>query len=186
MDLVTDVRINGYYGAIRLIGQKVVVPRRAGTLVPRQESRVRVQHHVVLLVGYRAQNLALGVARILEQGQRLIGVRGQDDMIERFGLPLGRSQRDPLCVSANAPNGSAQADPLAEGADDTLDVAVRAALDDVPLMMLVHAEQSVVVEEAEEEAGRELEQLRRAGGPDCRPHGNDVALDERAREATVR
>ena len=61
-----------------------VVPARAGARVARQHSFVGVQRRDVALIADRAEDLALGGARVGKHAQRLIAVRRHDHTVEEL------------------------------------------------------------------------------------------------------
>ena len=75
-------------GAQRLgLAQQVKVPRRARAAAAREQGGVGVQHRLVVLVGDRAEHLALAPGGVAQQRERLVGVGGDHDLVEALGVP---------------------------------------------------------------------------------------------------
>ena len=80
---------------------QVVVPARPRAAAPRQHPHVGVQHRLVALVGDRAQDLVLAVGGVAEQAERLVGVRGHDDLVEALGLAAAGRDQHVVAVAAD-------------------------------------------------------------------------------------
>ena len=79
----------------------------------RQQRRIGVEYDVVRLIRNRRENFALGRGRILEQGERLVGMAGKHELVE--AVPVAGCIADKHAVVAAAgtptPPGEAPAGP---------------------------------------------------------------------------
>ena len=157
-----------------------VVPARPGSPSGRQNGCVGVQGRIVDLIRNRRKDLTLFVRRVGQHPQRLIAVGGDDDLVEPLATLVGRNL-DRIVEAAHRAHRRSQPDPVAEGRDELLDIGAGAALDDAPGVMTVDAQQAVVVEKAEQEAGGDRFHTLRIGRPDGSGHRHQVVLDETSR-----
>ena len=107
-------------------------------------------------VAERAEESLLVVARVLEQGERLVGVRGDDDPVEAMALAVVGRQLDTVRVTPERMRTEAEPQPRAERSGDRPDVGVGAAAHRPP-GEAPEPEHAVVVEEADRVRRRELE-----------------------------
>ena len=161
--------------------EQVVVPARPRAAAAREQGSIGVQDRLVGLVGDRAQQLVLAGRRVGEQLQRLVGVGGEDDLVEALGVVAARRDRDVVGVPGDLVDRSREAETVTPRRGQRLDVAVRAAGDRPPLRAVAEAEHPVVGEELDQEARGEAPHLARVGRPHRRGLGHDQAVDERAR-----
>ena len=166
--------------------RQVVVPARPRPPAARQQAPVGVQDGLVGLVGEGAEDLLLRRRRVGEHRERLVGVRGDDDLVEALGLAARRRDLHAVVEALDRAHGRREADAVGERRGERLDVALGAAGDGAPLRPPAQAEHAVVVEELDEEARRERPHLLRVGGPDRGGLRHDHALDERVGDAERR
>ena len=133
-----------------------------------------MQHHIVGLVGKRAQYVTLGRAGLVQQCQRLVGVRCQHDLVEGQLAAVGHFQYHLGGLPVQAPHRDTGEDALLETLAQGAQVFARAALNHPPLGPVVDRQQAVVAEKAQEKAQGKIEDGSAVGGPDGRSHGREV------------
>ena len=171
----------------RAVLEQVVVPARPRAPALREQARVGVEHGLVAAVRDRAQQLVLAVAGVGEQRQRLVGMGGEDDLVEPLRLTAGGRDGHAVRMALDRAHRRGEPQPHAPVARDRVDVARRAAGDGAPARPPAEAEHAVVVEELGEEARREAPHLVRVGGPDRgRPAARSAARRTPARSAGAR
>ncbi len=157
-------------------GAALVVPCGPGGAALGHHRGVGVQHRPVGLVADRAQEFALERAGIGQQGQRLVGVGGQHQLVEAFPAGVGE-QPHAMRLAVHRSHGRAQA-LVRQAGQDLVHVVPRAAGHRPPLRAVVHLQQPVVVAEADYGADRELQHLLGRAAPDAGGHGQEVAVAE--------
>ena len=138
-----------------------------------------MQHRFVLLVRNGAQHFALQARGVPQHAERLIRMAGHEHLIETLGASRARLHQHAVPHAPHAHHRRIEANAVLEGRNQFLDIARRTAADGAPLRAVVHRQHAVVVEETDEEARRKGQHARRIGGPDGRPHGDEVIADER-------
>jgi hypothetical protein len=135
-----------------------------------------VQPDVVGLIGHVPEDGPLSVARIRQQGQGLIAVTGEDHLVKMGSCPW-LVTTTPSATRRTASTGVARrmrdCQPAVSGP-----MYSRATRDHIPLGPVRHLQQPVVGEKPQEEAQGEGTHVRQGGGPDGRPHGQDVVAGE--------
>lgn len=106
----------------------------------------------------------------------MVGVAGEHHAVESVGVAIFEDDVDVGGRALDALNGGEEVDAILERRDEATDVFAGAAFDGPPGVLGVEAEESVVVEEAEEGEGGEVEHLSGRGGPDGRGHGDEVEV----------
>ncbi len=171
--------------AVFLLGRArtLVVPRGPGSTALRQHAGVGVQHGAVGLVANVPQQAGFVGRGLAQQGQCLVGVGGQHDVVEALGTAVG-VHGDALRVAVNGAHRGIQ--PLVgDGGDDAFDVTTRATGHGPPLGTTVHLDESVVVAEADHRGDRKLQHLRRRATPDAGHHGQEVPVPELGAETVL-
>ena len=102
------------------------------------------------------------------------------DAVEALGRGVAGAHLDAVLAAAHAAHRHAQARRGAEPGGERRHVGRRAALDRVPLRRVAHAEQPVVVEEADEEARRHLAHAPGRRRPDRGAHRRQEVIGQRA------
>ena len=103
---------------------------------------------------------------------------GDDNFVKAFGcMPVG-AYFDVVGVAGNRLHGSIELYAVGERAGQHFDIAVRTALDYAPARSVLALEETVVVEEADKAACRELVHPGRVGGPYGGAHRDDVVAHE--------
>ena len=155
-----------------------VVPGGPGEFFLRQHRRIGVQHGAVGLVADGAQYLALRRAGLGQQGQRLVGMRGQHDLVKMLDpVPGGDAHAASRClrIALNVVHGGVQA-LVADAGNDFVDIVARPTLDGPPLRPVGDLDQAVVVAEADHGRHRELQHLVDRAGPDAAHHGQEIPV----------
>ena len=119
---------------------------------------------------------SFGGSGVGEHAERLVAVRGDDDVIKclrRVGAGLDSHG---VLGSSNGAHGRTQVNGGAAFLDERLDVVSRTALDDAPCRLLEETEQAMVLHEAQERNGGHLAHVGSIGGPNGGKHGDDVAI----------
>jgi len=144
-----------------------------------------VQHHLVALEGDGAQHLVFQGIGIAQQGQGLVAVGRHDDGVEAV-LAGHMLHGDTRLVAADALHraGQPQFDPPARL--HGFDVARRAPDHGAPLRPIIDLQHAMVVHEADEVLGREVENALRWRGPQRRSHRDQVGVAEQGRVALCR
>lgn len=104
-----------------------------------------MEHRLVDRVGEAAERAALLVARILEQGERLVGVRRDDDLVEAPHL-VSDAELDPFGIPADPAHRASEPHRPSQALSDRLDV-LAAAAGRRPPAKATETEHPVVVEE---------------------------------------
>mmetsp|Transcript_3279 Transcript_3279/g.11507 ORF Transcript_3279/g.11507 Transcript_3279/m.11507 type:complete len:308 (+) Transcript_3279:2464-3387(+) len=125
----------------------------------------------------------LGRRGLVQQGEALVAVAGQDDSVEMLAPALAlqhhiAARRRP----EDRTHRRVQAH-LMDRRQQRVDVMAGAAGDGPPLRTVIHLQQAVVVAKADQRADRELEHLRRRARPDAGDHGQQIPVAKRASEA---
>ena len=157
---------------------EAVVPRRPRGPPAGQQAGVGVQPGVVARVVPGPEQLLLAGARVGEHPEGLVGVGGDDDVVEAVGGAAGRAHVDAPRVARDRHHGVAGADPVAVGRGQRRDVARRPAHDGAPGVVGGDAEQAVVVEEGQQGPQREVQDGAGARRPDRRRHRGEVVVGE--------
>ncbi len=110
--------------------------------------------------------LARGVG---EEGERLVAVAGEDDLVETLGGSSRRVDLDVVAAPAN-PAHRRRATYVGESGRDPLDVDASAARNGAPLRPTEDPQQPMVVAEAHQRGQREVEDVAGWGGPDRGRH----------------
>ena len=153
-----------------------VVPGSPGQLFLRQDRRIGMQHCAVGLVADGAQHSLLGRAGRAQQGQRLVGVRGQHDLVKALGQAVG-DHAHAACVALDQANRGVQA-LVANLADNFVHVVAGAALDRPPLWPVGDLQQPVVVAKPDHGGHGKLQHLLGRAGPDAAHHRQEVPVAE--------
>jgi hypothetical protein len=114
-----------------------------------------VERRLVGLVGERAEQLALALRGILEERERLVGVTGDDHLVEPLVRAVTQSHGEGLLVAADRRHRAGTPHPRGEWRDERFDVAVRPSDHGLPLRSVTEAEHPVVVQELGEESDGE-------------------------------
>ena len=154
------------------------VPARPGAPGPGHQGRVRVQHGEVALVAEGPQQAALRRVRIGQQGQGLVGVGGDDHLVVVLGPALAIFDAHPLAAANDGRDRGVEPDAARKGGGDALHIGPAPAHHGAPLGPVAQRQEPVVLAEAHEGGQRVVEHLRGRGGPDGRPHGQQVIADE--------
>ncbi len=136
-----------------------------------------MQHDLVVLEGKGPEDLPLERTRVGQDVERLVCVTGEDHVVEALAVDL-----DVPAAAPHAAHGGARADPVPKRPHQGLHVPGRATLDDPPLGLVVHGQHPVVLEEADEELRRHLQNAPPRHGPQGRAHRDQIVVDEPARE----
>ena len=83
--------------ALRIV-RHPVIPTRPRPPVLGQQTHIGVQYRFVILIGKGAKQLTLQVIRILQDPQRLVGMRREYDFVEQFGRPIDRLDHHVIAV----------------------------------------------------------------------------------------
>ncbi len=156
-----------------------MVPARPGAAAARHQRRVAVQDRAVAAVAEGAQQPRFFGRGIAEQGQRLIGMGRQHDMIEAARLAIRSLDTDRVLETRHLSHGVAQYDVAAERIAQTLDIAAAAAIDRAPDRAIGQLQQAVVVMEADEGGCGVLQHLVAGGRPDRGRHRKEMILPKR-------
>ena len=133
-----------------------------------------MQHRPVGLVADGPQHRALGLARLSQQGQRLVRMAGQHQLVKALGLPAGSDQHT-LLVTDDALHWTAQA--LVRNArGDFFHILAGATGHRPPLRPVADLDQAVVVAKTDQGGQRELEHLVGRATPDAAQHGQQVPV----------
>ena len=66
------------------------------------------------VVARRRQDVLLQLTGAVDRGQGLVGIAGEDDLVERFPLALGVFHHDAVRIAAHLPHGPAEVNLVAE------------------------------------------------------------------------
>ncbi len=116
-----------------------------------------------MLVGEGAEQLALGIGRILQQRERLVGVACDDDLLEALDRPVVQPYLDARFVATDRCDGGGEPHARGQRRRERLDIPARPAGDRLPAGSVAEAEHPMIVEELGHEADRERPQRRRVG-----------------------
>ena len=163
-------------GGVRAGG--LVIPGSPTAAGARHEALAGVQVRAIWLILEVTEHLGLLLGGISQQAQTLIGVSGEDDLVEALRAKAVRADLDVVGQSAHAADGRLQMNAICKGHDETLYILARSAIHRAPRVLRMQAEETVVVPEAEQRDGREAEHLLRWRAPHRAAHGNEIALDE--------
>jgi hypothetical protein len=155
-----------------------VVPRRPGRAPLRHQGRVAVHDDAVPAVANGAQQPGLFGRRLVQQGQRLIGMGGQDDGVIDLLLARRRVDDGPPRTAHDAGDRVADRQASAKLARQSLDIGPTAGLDGLPVGLEVHLEQAVVAVEADEGRSRIIGHLAGRRRPDRRRLGQQMPVTE--------
>src|SRR5579864_6819741 len=103
---------------------------------------------VLLIAEWRERRALLG-ACIGQEGQSLVAVTGEDDIVVGFASPRVIAHADMAFAAPDFDNGTTGADLRRERSRQTLDIIPCPALDGVPLMLAARAQKLVVGHEAD-------------------------------------
>ena len=170
---------------LRGVGRAFVVPGCPGQLSPRQHRRVGVQHGAVRLVADGAEQRALVVAGVGQQGQALVAVAGQHHLVETFAAGVGGDDHRRQPLRRTETHWGAQPR-VGDVRQHLLHVLPRAADHGVPLRPVADLDQAVVVAEADHRGDREAQHLVGGAGPDAAEHRQQVPIAEGLAEAMAR
>ena len=146
-----------------------------------------MQHGAVGLVVDGAQDRAFGTARALQQGQRLVGVGRQHDLVEAFFGAVGEHAHTAMGrerIADDAANRRVQAF-VGDAGNDFFNVVPGAAGHRPPLRPVGHLDQAVVVAEADHGGHRELQHLVGRAGPDATQHGQEIPVAKLGRKSAL-
>ena len=114
-----------------------------------------------------AQETALVRRGVGQQAQRLVGMAGENDAVERVRRTVGSRHCDAAAgCTGDARDGEAGAETVAEGCGEFLDVGFGTAVHRPPLVLGVESEKPVVVKETQQRRGGKLQHQPRGGAPD--------------------
>ena len=174
-------------GRDRVLRATLVVPRRPGLGVAWQHRSVSVQDCFVGVVADRTQGLPLGGARVREQCQRLVGVRGHHHFVERLFAAIGDDRyaiEFAGGMAVNAPHGGVQAF-VGNTCNDFFNVMACAPGDCPPLGPVAHLNQAVVVTKPDHRRHGKLQHLIQRATPDATNHGQEVPVPKLGREVVA-
>ena len=163
--------------AARGVRGHVRVPCRPRLAMARQHAGIGMQDGVVVLVGNRRQDLALALARIVEQAQCLSAVAGEHDLVEALDA-LVAAHAHAVGVARHPADGGAQPHLDVPSCGHRIHVAARAALHHPPRRAPADLQHVVVGHELHQVAGREAQDSFRGGGPQRAGHRHQVELAE--------
>ena len=164
---------------LRRIRRQVRVPRRPCLAVARQQARIGMQHGVVGLVADRAEDVALGIAGIIQQVQRLVAVAGQHDLVEAFAAGIA-AHAHAMGVAGDAAHRRGQPHLHVPVRDHRLDIAPRTATHHPPLRAAGQLQHVVVGHELDQVFRRERQHRLLGRGPQRAGHRHQVLVAERS------
>ena len=163
-----------------------IVPARPSGAPARHEPGIAMEHGLVARIAEGAEQAALLAARLGQHGERVVGVRGDDDLIEAPGDAARVEKRDARGVALDAPDRRSGQDAVGEGRAEAADIFAAAADHRPPLRPFGELQQAVICAKAHESRGRIIADFRRRRRPDRRRHRKKVVLAEgRAETAPV-
>lgn len=153
-----------------------IVPTAPGFAGSGHHRAVRMEDGFVALVLEGTKQLLFFAGGVVEQGQRLIGMAGEDHAIEMVALAIGGDDGygRRVGIADDADDLVIPTDAIAEGGDEQFAIGLAAPVERPPLMLGIEAEETMVVEEADQGHGGEVEHFVHGGGPDGRAHGDKV------------
>ena len=164
-----------------------IVPARPELAALGHHALVGVQHRPVRGEAEMLQDSALVGAGVGDEAERLVGVAGEDHMVEPPLVAAGEQQVDALRFAGDG--GNVGVGHHAEPAllEHAVDIGPGPAFDGAPDRPLVDIEfeQAMVGEEVDEGAGRELQHRAGRGRPDGGADRQQMVLDEGVRIAMV-
>ena len=157
------------------VGRAFVVPCGPGGAALGQHRGVGVQHRHVGLIGDGAEHRALsGAGACAQQGQGLVAVAGQDDVVKALAAAVGVHVRT-IGVAHDGAHRAVQAF-VGDTRGDGIDVVARAAAHRVPLGPVADLDQAVVVAEANHGGHGEGQHLVGRATPNAAHHGQEVPM----------
>ena len=162
----------------------LVVPRRPRRPPAGEERGVGVQHRVVGRVGEGAEEVLLQLVGVLEQGEGLVGVGGDDDAVEPADPVVGGAHVDAVVGPTDRAHAAAGVDAVAEPRPQGEHVLMAPTDDGAPLLP-PEPEHAVVVEEPDGVGGGEVEHLVGCRRPERRGDRHEELADEPVAVALV-
>ena len=131
-----------------------------------------------------AQNGALVIVGVGQHRQRLVAVRGDDDVVVGLAAAVAVVDDDAMRGALDRRHRATKPQAVAKGRGQLLDIAVASALDRAPDRPIV-LQQPVIAEERDEILGGKVEHLRSRSRPDRGPHRGEVIGQKPRREMTL-
>ena len=161
----------------RRIRRQVGIPRRPRLAPTRQQRGIGMQHRVVGLVFDRTEDLALSLARVIEQRQRLVAVAGQHHLVEAFVAGIA-TDRHALRIADHAAHRLRQAHAHVPARGHGIDIGPRTAPHHAPRRPPGKLQHVMVGHELDQVAGREREDSGGRRRPQCAGHRHQVLVAE--------
>ena len=139
----------------------------------------------IALIGQRTEYPRLCVVGIAEHRQRLVAMRGDDDVIVAPALPAPVRHGNTRRVARDTGNARAIENAAFERLHELLHIFARAARHRPPGRPDLQAHQTVIVEEAQESERRKLLHLFDGKRPDRRAHRQQVIVAQARRIALL-
>src|SRR5690606_7769365 len=138
--------------AVRVVAH--IVPAGPKRFAARHEGGVRVKDSAVLGVFEGAEKVALLGARVVEHGKRFVAVRGNYDAVKAIDSTLRFAHPNAGAVAAHRYSARAKARVSRIRRGQLFDVGPAAAFNSAPLGTALEFQETMVLEEADESAGR--------------------------------
>src|SRR5215472_9126283 len=162
-----------------------VIPARPYRTATRHQGRILMQPDLVARVGEAAEQLALAPVGVSQQGQRVVGVAGEDRLVEALPMACSIADLNPRRQATDGACRPAKARALAYRRRKTFDVAAAAAAHRAPAQLGANGQQAVIVEKTCEGLRRIVEHAAKRRRPDAGGHGQEIAVAKRAAEARM-
>jgi hypothetical protein len=140
-----------------------------------------MEDDTIVLIAQARQDVPFLGGGLGEKAQRLVGVAGEDDLVEAFGFGLAGMHHRPEGVAADRADRSAGAKVAARGREARLkpaDIFHAAAIDRPPLVLSPGRKERVVAEEVHQRAGRKLADPVGRRRPDRAADRHEVVVPE--------